>query len=66
MRLVLGGGKAQLLYVPRGVAHGAANLWAQAASIIYFVNQQFCLEHPDEGRLPWDLLGKDIWEVAKG
>lgn len=66
MRMVLGGGRAQLLYVPRGVAHGAANPWTVPASIIYFVNQQFCAEQPDEGRLPWDFLGTAIWDVAKG
>lgn len=66
MRLVMGGGKARLLYIPRGVAHGAANLGLEPASIIYFVNQQFNLESPDEGRLPWDFLGAEIWDMAKG
>jgi dTDP-4-dehydrorhamnose 3,5-epimerase len=66
MRFVLGAGKSRLAYIPRGVAHGGANLWQQPASIIYFVNQQFNLEDPDEGRLPWDFLGLDVWEIAKG
>ena len=66
MRFVMGAGKSRLVYIPRGVAHGGANLWQQPASIIYFVNQQFNLEDPDEGRLPWDFLGKEIWEIAKG
>ncbi|HEY1074229.1 MAG TPA: dTDP-4-dehydrorhamnose 3,5-epimerase family protein [Patescibacteria group bacterium] len=66
MRFVMGGGKSRLLYIPRGVAHGAANLGDAPASIIYFVNQQFNLEKPDEGRLPWDFLGADIWEMTKG
>ena len=66
MRFVLGEGKSRLLYLSRGVAHGVANLWTQPATVIYFVNQQFSAENPDEGRLPWDFLGKDIWDIAKG
>ena len=66
IRFVMGGGKAALLYIPRGVAHGGANLGATPVSIIYFVNQQFNREKPDEGRLPWDYLGRDIWHLAQG
>ncbi len=66
MRLVLGAGRAQLLYIPRGVAHGLANLWQVPASMIYFVNQCFDAENPDEHRLPWDALGEDFWQIKKG
>lgn len=66
MRFVMGAGKSRLVYIPRGVAHGGGNLWQEPASIIYFVNQQFSLEKPDEGRLPWDFVGADIWEIVKG
>lgn len=66
MRFVMGGTKSQLLYIPRGVAHGNANLWDKPASLIYFVNQQFNMTDPDEGRLPWDFIGKDVWEIVKG
>jgi len=65
-RLILGGGKALLLYIPRGVAHGAANLSKKNAAIFYFVSQQFNADSPDEKRLPWDLLGKDFWEKQPG
>ncbi|MBI2588508.1 dTDP-4-dehydrorhamnose 3,5-epimerase family protein [Candidatus Berkelbacteria bacterium] len=65
MRLSLGGGKSQLLYIPRGVAHGYANLSNQPISIFYLVNQKFNPESPDEYRLPWDILGKDFWEIKK-
>src|SRR5262249_39410428 len=41
MRFVLGAGRAQALYIPRGVAHGLANVWQQPANMIYFVNQCF-------------------------
>ncbi len=66
MRFVMGAGKARLVFIPRGVAHGAAAVGHDAASIIYFVNQHFNLENPDEGRLPWDFLGADIWDIVKG
>lgn len=66
MRFTLGGGKSQLLYIPRGVAHGYANLTKQSISIVYFVNQKFDLNSPDEYRLPWDILGEDFWKMARG
>lgn len=68
MRLVLGAGKAKMVYIPRGVAHGAANLWQKSAAVLYFVNNQFTPDpkQSDEQRLPWDQFGKDIWELTKG
>lgn len=61
MRLALGGGKARLVYIPRGVAHGVANLGSAAACLLYFVNRAFDPEDPDEHRLPHDLLGAEFW-----
>ncbi len=66
LRFVLGRGRSQLLYIPRGVAHGAANLGSSDAFLFYFVNQQFDAQDPDERRLPYDALGKDFWEVRPG
>lgn len=66
MRFVMGAGRAQILYLPRGVAHGLANPWTEPAHMIYFVNQCFNAEDPDERRLPWDALGADFWEIRKG
>ena len=66
MRFVMGGGKAQLLYIPRGVGHGGANIWQEPATILYYVSQQFDLNDPDERRLPWDLLGADFWQMTMG
>ncbi|MFH1426583.1 MAG: dTDP-4-dehydrorhamnose 3,5-epimerase family protein [Candidatus Kerfeldbacteria bacterium] len=67
MRFVMGGGRAELLYIPRGVAHGAANLWDKPAHVIYFVNNPFDPdpEKTDEGRLPWDTFGEGFWELSK-
>lgn len=66
MRFVMGAGRAQILYLPRGVAHGLANVWQNPANMIYFVNQRFDAEQPDEQRLPWDVLGADFWDIRKG
>ena len=66
MRIVLGAGKAQLLYIPRGVAHGVANLWSAPGTVLYFVSQQFSSSDPDERRLPFDILGGDFWSITPG
>ncbi len=64
-RLTLGGGKTQLLFIPRGVAHGSRNLLNTEAMMWYLVNEYFDKSQPDEQRLPWDLLGADYWESQK-
>ncbi len=66
MRLVLGAGKAQLLFIPHGVAHGGANVSNRKVQVFYFVNQQFDPKNPDEQRLPWDVLGSEFWQINKG
>ena len=66
MRFVMGAGKAQLLYIPRGVAHGLANVWNTPNNMVYFVNQCFDSDKPDEQRLPYDILGANFWEIKKG
>lgn len=65
-KLILGAGKASLIFIPNGVAHGAANHSRRTAQIFYFVSQQFDQNDPDEKRLPWDVLGKEFWEREKG
>ena len=66
MRFVMGAGRAQALYIPRGVAHGMANPYEKPANMIYFVNQAFNPEEPDEHRIPWDVLGADFWNLTRG
>lgn len=66
MRFTLGAGKSQLLYIPRGVAHGAASLGTKDARIIYFTNQKFDIKDPDEKRLAWDTFGADFWKFKYG
>lgn len=65
MRFIMGVHKPRLLYIPAGVAHGAANPYIEKASVMYFTNQQFNLSQPDEQRLPWNVLGEDFWQIRK-
>lgn len=68
MRFVLGDGRNRLVRIPPGVAHGTKNLARSVGRIIYMVDVQFSPEpgECDEGRLPWDFLGAEVWDVVKG
>lgn len=65
MRFSLGNGRANLLYIPRGVAHGLSNPYAKPASMTYLVNNHF--DGSDEHRLP-PIFGvePDFWQIKKG
>ncbi|MSR61013.1 MAG: hypothetical protein EXS08_01015 [Planctomycetes bacterium] len=67
-RIVLGDGNSRLVRIPPGVAHGAKNLRPSTPSvIIYFVDVQFSTDDKcDEGRLPWDHFGAQVWDVERG
>ena len=67
MRLMIGDGRSRLVRIPPGVAHGCRNMGTSTASIIYFCDVQFSPEPEscDEGRLPWDFLGSDIWDMSR-
>ena len=67
LRLVLGDGDSILVRIPPGVAHGCKNLGASPARIVYMTDVRFSPEPDvtDEGRLPWDLVGAEVWEPAK-
>lgn len=63
MRFVLGAGRARMLVIPRGVAHGLANRTSMPATVFYFANRQFDADNPDERRIPFDHLGAAFWEM---
>ena len=67
-RIVLGDGKSFQVRIPPGVAHGCKNLLtARTSAIIYFVDVQFSVDAKcDEGRLPWDFFGTELWDVERG
>lgn len=66
-RLVLGDGNSRLVRIPPGVAHGCRNLAAAPGRIFYFTDLQFSPEpeQTDEGRLPWDFLGVEVWDLSR-
>jgi len=68
MRFMLGAGSSRLVRIPPGVAHGARNLAATSGRIIYFTDVHFSPDPSecDEGRLPWDHLGADVWDMTRG
>jgi dTDP-4-dehydrorhamnose 3,5-epimerase len=66
-KMLLGDGQSSLVRIPPGVAHGCRNVGAKPARVIYMTDVPFSAEAgvTDEGRLPWDLVGAEIWEPAK-
>jgi len=67
-RLVLGDGASRLVRIPPGVAHGVKNLAQARGRVIYFTDVLFSPDPElcDEGRLPWDYAGHDVWERPRG
>jgi dTDP-4-dehydrorhamnose 3,5-epimerase len=69
MRFMLGNGASRVVRIPPGVAHGAKNLAPDTTGhIIYLTDLHFSPDPAecDEGRLPWDYLGADVWDVTRG
>ncbi len=67
IRLTLGDGESRLVRIPPGVAHGCRNVGPGTARIVYLTDLHFSPEpgETDEGRLPPDLFGPDIWEAPR-
>ncbi len=67
-RLSLGAGRCHRLLIPRGVAHGVANLTPRPQALLYAVNQLFSADpgETDEWRLPWDRFGEGFWTMDRG
>ncbi len=67
MRILLGDGLSRLVRIPPGVAHGCRNLGGETARVLYFADRHFSGDPSecDEGRLPWDLVGAEAWEVRR-
>ena len=68
MRVMLGAGASRLLRIPPGVAHGVRNVGGATGRIIYFTDLHFSPDPAacDEGRLPWDYAGAEVWDVTRG
>jgi dTDP-4-dehydrorhamnose 3,5-epimerase len=66
VRVLLGDGHAQLVRIPPGVAHGCRNVGDRPGRLLYFTDLHFSPDprECDEGRLPWDLIGAQVRDVA--
>jgi dTDP-4-dehydrorhamnose 3,5-epimerase len=64
-KVVLHGEDPALLYIPAGVAHGYRS-GSEGALLLYAMDQQFDPADPNEGRLPWDHFGADLWDEDRG
>ena len=66
MRMMLGDTRTALVRIPPGVAHGCRNVGTSPSRVFYFTDRLFDPdpERCDEGRLPWDYLGPEVWEVS--
>jgi len=64
-RHVLSGEAPAWLVIPSGVAHGY-KAGPEGATLIYAMNAQFDSAHPNEGRLPWNYFGAELWEDDRG
>ena len=54
-----------MLHIPTGVAHGY-KAGPDGALLAYAMNSQFNIDDPNEGRLPWDHFGAELWEEDRG
>ncbi len=64
-RVSLSGETPTYLHIPSGVAHGY-KAGPEGATLVYIMNDQFSMDAPNEGRLPWDHFGSDLWSEDRG
>ncbi len=64
-RVILSGEQPTQLYIPAGVAHGYM-AGSSGATLLYAMDQQFDMADPNEGRLPWDAFGAELWAENRG
>jgi dTDP-4-dehydrorhamnose 3,5-epimerase len=64
-KVLLSGEAPALLHIPSGIAHGY-RAGPGGALLLYAMNSQFDPQDPNEGRLPWDFFGAELWEDDRG
>ena len=52
----------KVVLIPIGVAHGYKVLSKEPVILFYHTTKSYDAKNPDEERLAWDYLGKEIWE----
>jgi dTDP-4-dehydrorhamnose 3,5-epimerase len=63
--VILSGVKPTHLFIPWGIAHGYQT-GTSGATLVYVTDVQFSLKMPNEGRLPWDTFGAELWNEDRG
>lgn len=64
-KILLGSSARGMVHIPKGVAHGSWNISDKPVNLMYFVDQNFSTEEPDELRMPWDSVGAEFWQPAR-
>lgn len=64
-KLVFSGEQPMMVHIPSGVAHGY-QAGEVGATLLYTMDAQFNIEDPNEGRLPWNFFGDDLWAEDRG
>ncbi|GGO19982.1 dTDP-4-dehydrorhamnose 3,5-epimerase family protein [Deinococcus humi] len=64
-KLVFSGEQPMMVHIPSGVAHGY-RAGDAGATLIYTMDAQFNIDDPNEGRLPWDFFGAELWAEDTG
>jgi len=64
-KVILSAEEPAFLHIPAGIAHGY-RAGPSGALLVYAMDQQFQPERPNEGRLPWDYFGQQLWEEDRG
>lgn len=64
-KLVFSSEQPMMVYIPSGVAHGY-QASENGAILLYTMDAQFDLSSPNEGRLPWDHFGEELWAENRG
>lgn len=64
-KLILSGEEPALVSIPSGVAHGY-QAGGTGATLLYAADAQFDRHDPNEGRLPWNHFGPELWDEDRG
>lgn len=52
-----------ILNIPIGWLHGYQNVGPKTSTLLYWVTKEYNPSSPDEERIAWDFLGKELWDV---
>lgn len=64
-KLIFSGQQPMLVHIPSSVAHGYQT-GEGGATLLYTMDAQFDITDPNEGRLPWNFFGDDLWAEDMG